>query len=514
MPERILRGFAVALALLAGACVQMRTPDLVSIYQKAAEIQGPERLPVIGIPGTLGSSLVDVATGRELWGGRERLSGNPNLPEDYRLLALPIGDGSVPNRMLEDSVRPAGVLTSARAFVLGVPVEIDVYSSLVATMRLAGWIPHEDPPVVPGRDQSRLPPIPPAEANFFPFAYDWRRDLIDSVRKLDAHVRAKAEQVAIRKALTFNNTEPVKFNMVAHSMGALIGRYYLMYGTQDLPEDGSLPKLTWEGARWFSKAVLIAPPNAGSISALENLVNGKSLGPLLPYYPAALVGAHFSTYALMPRNRHQRLRWKDSGAPVEDIYDPALWQRLGWGLASPAADRDLATLMPEVPDPAERRRRALAFQAEALLRARRFQAALDREVPAVPPGLDIHLVVGGSYRTPAGATVDRRTGAVEITSWEEGDGVVLRASSLLDERQGSTYAIGLRSPLRYTSTLFLPDAHVALTRDPVFGDNLLFWLTEGQRVGTALQVAEGPAMPFVGMLAPGEALERPPSADR
>ncbi|HEU0222582.1 MAG TPA: hypothetical protein VFR34_10300 [Paracoccaceae bacterium] len=504
------RGLLV-LVLLVSACVQVRVPDLVAIYRQTAEIQGPERRPVIGLPGTLGSRLVDTETGRELWGGSVRLSGNPAVPEDFRRLALPIGDGTVPNRLLTDPVRPAGVLTSARASVLGVPIDIDVYSSLLATMRLAGWIPFEDPLALPRTSQSNLPPIPPEEANFFPFAYDWRRDLAETVKLFDAHVRAKAEQVALMHGLTAAEPGPVRFNLVAHSMGCLIARYYLMYGTQDLPADGSLPELTWEGARHIAKAVFIAPPNAGSITALDNLVNGKSLGPLLPFYPPALVGAHFSTYALMPRNRHKRVRWADTGEPIEDLYDPALWQRLGWGLASPAAVEELAVLMPDIADPEERRRRALAFQAEALARAKQFHTALDREIEALPPGLEIYLVVGGSYQTPAGASVDPATGALEITAYEEGDGVVLRASSLLDERQGGTYEFGLRTPLKYTSTLFLPEEHVALTQSPVFGDNLLFWLIEGQRVGESLQVADAPLVGVVPSEAP---MGRRPDVDR
>ncbi|MEM9197862.1 MAG: hypothetical protein AAGD12_08420 [Pseudomonadota bacterium] len=474
-------GLLLILTALVGCGVTQAIPNLEEIYGQAAELQGPERLPLIGLPGTLGSRLVDVETGTEVWGRSDGLSVIPTDPADYRLIALPVGDGTTPNRDLRDSVRPAGVLQRAYPEVLGVPVEVEVYAKLRETVQLGGWITHEDPLIVAQADQSAAAPIPPIDANSFPFAYDWRRDLVTLVRDLDAHVRQKSEQVALRAATTFDHDGPVQFNLLAHSMGTLITRYYLMYGTQDLPEDGSLPELTWEGARHFNSVILIAPPNAGSITALENLVNGKSLGPLQPYYSAALIGTHFSTYALMPRNRHQRVLWSDTQEPVADIYDPELWLRMGWGLADPEAAEELAVWMPDVADPEERRRRAIGFQAEALMRARQLHAALDRPVEALPPGLDLYLVIGGSHPTPATAEIDRESGEVFITGYEEGDGVVLRASSLLDERQGTAYRIGLRTPLKWSSVLFLPEEHVELTQSAVFGDNLLFWLLQGQR---------------------------------
>ena len=36
---------------------------------------------------------------------------------------------------------------------------------------------------------------------------------------------------------------PVKFDIVAHSMGGIVARYAMMYGGADLPADGSLPPL-------------------------------------------------------------------------------------------------------------------------------------------------------------------------------------------------------------------------------------------------------------------------------
>lgn len=472
-----------ALPVVLGACAALpRAPNLDSIYGRAAEIQGPERRPLVSVPGTLGSRLVDRTSGNAIWGGEFALSADPSDPANFRLLALPIGQIDDAHHRLRDNVRPDGILKTAYASVLGVPVEVTVYSGVLRTLQSGGWYPHEDPYLDVGAAQTRFAPLPDPRANSFPFAYDWRRDLVDAVKRLDAHIRAKAEQVAILRAGAPGvGPDQVRFDILSHSMGTLITRYYLMYGVQDLPEDGSLPVLNWAGAKWIGKAVLVAPPNAGSVTAFENLVNGRSLGPLQAFNRPALLGSHFSVYALMPRNRHKRLRWGDTDEPLENLYDPALWERMNWGLADPDEADALAILMPDELDAERRRARALSFQAEALRRAEQFHRALDRPVDVLPEGLDIHLVVGGGYETPASAVIDRDSGDVTIDRVEEGDGVVLRASSLLDERQGGSYQYGLVTPLRYTSVLFLPEEHVALTQSPVFGDNLLFWLIEGQR---------------------------------
>jgi hypothetical protein len=232
---------------------------------------------------------------------------------------------------------------------------------------------------------------------------------------------------------------------------------------------------------------MVAPPNAGSILAMKDLVTGKTLGPLQPFYPPALLATQGSAWQLFPRARHSRLHRADPVGEALDPLDPALWERHGWGLADPAAAELLAWLMPEEPDPEARRARALAHQGRLMRRAKRFHRALDRDWrPRKPDHLEMFLVVGGGFATPSDAVVDPATGAFALAGRAEGDGVVLRESVLLDERQGSADPGGLRTPLRFDTTLFLPDEHVELTGNPVFGDNLLFWLLEEPREGRAL----------------------------
>lgn len=470
---------AVAMAA-AGCASDPGAPDVLAIYARAAAIDTERRHPVVTIPGILGSRLVDRASDTVVWGGERALSVDPDDPGAVELIALPMGRGDESLRALRDDVRPDGVVRTARANLLGATIEVDVYGGIIDTLIAGGYDFRETrAEEIANRDQN---------LDAFEFPYDWRRDIVEAAQDLDYFIQRKKVQVAEERARVLGVTDaPVVFDIVAHSMGTLVARYYLQYGAQDLPADGSLPELTWAGAQDVRNVVLIAPPNAGSIIAADNLVNGKTLGPLQPVYSPALLGTHVTTYQLLPRTRHNRV--KTIAGQTLDMFDVATWERFGWGLLSEDADEVLQALLPEVDDRAERRRLARAHLVKLLARADQLQRALDR--PArVPDSIEPYLIVGGGFRTPASATVDPLTGEFAVTGYEEGDGVVLRASSLMDERQGNPedYDLGLQTPVRGNIfTLLLPAEHVELTQSPVFGDNLLFWLLESGRADEGLE---------------------------
>ena len=55
-------------------------------------------------------------------------------------------------------------------------------------------------------------------------------------------------------------TADARFNVIGHSMGGLVARYYLRYGTAE-PEEGA--PVTWAGARRIQNLILVAVPNGG-----------------------------------------------------------------------------------------------------------------------------------------------------------------------------------------------------------------------------------------------------------
>ena len=159
------------------------------------------------------------------------------------------------------------------------------------------------------------------------------------------------------------------------------------------------------------------------------------------------------------------------------MLDPALWQKMDWGLASRKQARVLENLLPEITDADTRRNIALDHQAKCLRRAAAFHAALDG--PAEPPsGLSLLLYAGDAVPTLAALSVDPQTGKLRDAALAEGDGTVLRTSALMDERVGRPWTAGLNSPIRWTQVTFLFANHLGMTKDPIFSDNVLFTLLE------------------------------------
>ncbi|NKB25216.1 MAG: hypothetical protein GKR87_12730 [Kiritimatiellae bacterium] len=66
------------IALLFTSCTtSLKSPDLGELYNQSIKYHGIERNPLIVIPGTLGSKLVDSNTRAVVWGAFDRSAINP-----------------------------------------------------------------------------------------------------------------------------------------------------------------------------------------------------------------------------------------------------------------------------------------------------------------------------------------------------------------------------------------------------------------------------------------------------
>jgi len=434
------------LAMLTGcqSLKQRSQVDLGDIYNDLAQLPDTERNPVIVIPGILGSRLVDNQTGEVVWGE--------------------MGPG-VPLHQLHDQVGQDGPLDQITFRVAGIPIKVNAYAQVLATLGVGGY-----------RDQhfhgrSRRNEVSYSDDHFtcFQFAYDWRRDISESAALLAEYIEEKDAYARQEYRERYGIENPnIKFDIVAHSMGGMVARYYLRYGNQPLPDDGSLPTLTWEGAQRVGRVFIVGTPNRGSTQAIMEMKNGLRLAPTMPKFPPAVIGTMPAAYQLFPRSEDMPVVYADGNSP--DILSPNTWQQLGWGMADPSQDRVLARLMPNC-SVEQRRQIALDHQAKCLARANQLHQALDVSAP-LPPGLELHLYAGDAKKTLHQLQVNSLNGRVTKKIKTAGDGTVTRTSAVAERKIDGIH----RAPFRmipWTDETFLSTDHLGLTRDRTFVDNVL-----------------------------------------
>lgn len=456
-----LIGLTLAVALPLGGCwSSMSSPDLGAIYNKATLADDTQRNPIIVIPGILGSRLRRGSDGPIVWGAFDTSSLDVRTDEGLRALALPMQPG-VPLEALRDDLKADKVLDKIRVQLLRLPIESRAYFKLLGVLGAGGY-----------RDQSLDGALRYGDRHFtcFQFPYDWRRDIPENARLLGEFIEEKRQFVGAELKRRYGIDKPVQFDLVAHSMGGLVTRYYLEYGGAEPSASETVP---WTGAKGIDRVVLIAPPNGGALDSLDRLVKGSDLSWLLPHFESALLGTMPSIYQLLPRHRYARV---GNGQQPLDLFDVATWEQQQWGLLDPAQDEVLQRLLPEHADLAARRGVAREHLQKVLKRAAEVQAALDRPAP-LPEGLTLHLLAADAEATPAQMRV--ATGSdLTVTQTGAGDGIVLRASALQDERTERAWQTRVVSPIEWSSVTFLGGDHLGMLDDDAFADNLLYLLLE------------------------------------
>ncbi|MEG1980763.1 MAG: hypothetical protein RR060_08530, partial [Victivallaceae bacterium] len=222
----------------------------------------------------------------EIW-GKFSPSGMPE--SDYRAFAHPMKIG-VPLKELRNDTVDRQMLDAADVRVLGFEFTLPGYNRLTELLEKAGYV-HENTPLPTNRFVHTI----------YEFHYDWRRDLVENAQRLHKFILAKRQllQAEYKKYYNVDNYD-VQFDLVGHSMGGLISRYYLMFGDQDLPLDGTIPQPTWAGSKYVDKLFVVGTPNAGYLDTVSEISKGLQMAPGTPYYPSGVIGTFPAYYFMLP----------------------------------------------------------------------------------------------------------------------------------------------------------------------------------------------------------------------
>lgn len=445
---------------------QYDKPIYGELEKRSAAYEGPARNPVIIVHGFLGAKLTETVSDKSIWGSFKGSALFSTSPDTVRSLSHPMEIGK-PLRELKDTVISTSILDDVDVRMLGFNFHVAGYSKLIHILENAGYVQEKSPM--------------PSDKNFpslFLFHYDWRRDLPENAARLHDFILEKRSmlQKAYRRCYDLEDYD-VQFDVVAHSMGGLVSRYYLRYGNQDLPADGSLPKLNWDGSKYLDKLLIVGTPNAGYLDTIMEMVHGLRVEIGTPLMAPGLIATFPSYYQMMPPLSTRPVVYSDDPENSNvNIFDPQVWIDNKWGLADPKQDEILKIELPELATAEERRAVALDHLSKCLKRAHQFIRAM--QVYSTPPeDVALFLFQGDAILTSRQAEVDRKTGAIQVTKQEPGDGKILVTSTLNDLRSGQKLWVPyLVCPIKWTAVYRINAAHMGITSNPVFANNMTFSL--------------------------------------
>lgn len=415
---------AAALTALAGlaGCGADQPGETAIPEAAAARDRGGAAVPVVMIPGMLGSRLANGQTGRTVWPSlADLLFGSDRLAR----LGLPL---SVPAmaRTAADAVVPAGIVRRAGP--------VDFYGKLIARLER-----DHGPCVAP----SAIAP----DTGCVLLAWDWRRDLVEAAEGLEQ---------AVAKLRAARDAPGLRVDVVAHSAGGLVARYYARFGGTDVLDRPAVTHAPMTGARSLRRVILIATPNRGSIYGLQRVMRGERLG-LSRLHPEVMATMP-SIYQLLPHPDRDWMITVDGDTADIDLYDIASWRQFREAIFLPEAR---ARLVARFPSPGARAAATDLLEARfalGLRRGARFHRALD--APPVPgvTAPQILTVAAGCRPTAAVCLVEEADGRPVIR---------LQPGTIRNPRPGVDYRARMIAPgdgrVTLASARAVPDSLGGLT---------------------------------------------------
>ncbi|HBM14728.1 MAG TPA: hypothetical protein DD381_00020 [Lentisphaeria bacterium] len=425
--------------------------------------EGPARNPVIVIHGFLGSKLKNSDNDNNVWGlftGSDVFDGYTD--EYLRDLSYPMAYGRE-LKDIKDYVVPYEFMSDAEIRIVGITIDQSAYREMLDVLISMGFVTEN----MLVQEKKKLPSL-------FTFYYDWRRTNVENVRQLHEFIFKKRAFLQKRYEEEYGIKDfDVQFNIIAHSMGGMITRYYLMYGNKPLASE---PVPSWEGCKYVERVIIVGTPNLGFLNTCFELTEGLQVAPGMPIIPPAIIGTWASIYQMIPFACTNSVVYSDdpSGKSV-NLYDPEAWKNLKWGLADPAQDQYLQVLLPDVKTPEARRKIALDHLEKCLKEAENFAKALQIE-SEMPGKTALFLFLGDSVNTRKKASVDRLTGKLETIVYDGGDGIALSTSARMDTVQPEYWKPFVSSCVRWHTVVHLNADHMGITDSHGFEDNVPYYL--------------------------------------
>ncbi len=451
----VFLGIVLLLVFLAGMVFksEVHKPDLHRLYMESMEIT--DQPPVVFVHGVLGSKLRDIKEGDDLWLG----SIGRILFSDYAEVAYKIDP---------ETLEPLPSIAEAYA-ISDSAVGKDFYGKIIETLGDTGGYQLAK---VGGK-------VTPNQKNYYIFHYDWRQDNVITASQLADFI----DQIRIDYGYP-----KLKVDIVAHSMGGLITRYYIRYGRQDVIGDNDFDqKINMYGSDRVRRVILLGTPNLGSIKTLYSFITGVKVG--FKRIGTETLATMPSLYQLFPHPLNNWIVTSDGKPLNRDLYDVEIWKSFQWSIFSPKVRERILKKFKNKVEGEKHLQTLDAYFEKQLERARRFVWSLTVPLPEDHPKF---VVFGGACTlTPARIVVEEVDGESvirmrpeEITQpvegvdydrllLEPGDGSVTKASLLGRNALDPSVKRHKYSFFPLDHTIFLCEKHNSLTGNVNFQDNLL-----------------------------------------
>ncbi len=460
------------------ACSWSPVPDLKRLYEtqplkKNTEFSIKQRQPpVILIHGAFGGRIRETSSQTELWpGGLGSL-----LFHDYQNLALNIN----PETLLPDSSDQEAFAITDKA------AGQDFYGAIIRSLEQAGGY-ISGKPGEPIKDQRR---------RYYVFYYDWRQDNVQTAAKLDDFIN----QIRLDHQIP-----ELRMDIVAHSMGGLVTRYYLRYGRQDVLNNNEFP-VSLYGASRIRKVILLGTPNLGSVSGIQEFIQGFKVG--LRRIPSEVLATMPSAFQIFPHPIRNSLVNREGNELFEDLFDIKTWKKFEWSIFNPDIRQRILEKF-EQPEQGKAYLELLEdYFHKHIERGRRFVWSLT--VPIEHPPIR-HIVFGGDCElTPARMVLETKNNDSSLRLYpddienplpeidyeklmlEPGDGRVTKPSLFARDSLDPSIPRHRYSYFPLDHSILLCESHDSMTGNISFQNNLLHILLTRENSLEELCLPESP----------------------